>query len=410
MRKGIVAFLAVSLILPAALTGLAVEFAADFVQREGQSEISGKIYVKGPRYRLELRQNGESVVVLVDRQTRQTTVVDGAEKTYVVLSNSSVQSRMNNPFESARFVREKAVAKEAGEEQVNGVPCRKIGLFMDDREVMTVWESKELDFPMRIRLAGPDGDQVELGNVRREPVSDGLFRIPEGFTAYKEPAKSPAPAAAKRPAITGPEEAELPVGRRIAAGGELRVKMDPGGGARVTIVNEQGAESACRVTPMSRGRAITAGGAGPRTLTVKFRDADSEMSISGDARADEVVLAVEKGLIRALVERPSLPFEKVMREAMFLMGQGRGLLVDPGQPLWLKMEGDNQDGDSSEVKITFFRDAYKDPIGSESVTLANKQAREWSYAATDRVRSIEIEVKPGGGIKAWLDQSGKKAY
>ncbi len=408
MRKGIMAFLAASLILPAAITGLAVEFTADFVQKDGQSERSGKIYVKGPMYRLELIQDGKSVVVLVDRQTRQTTVVDDAEKTYMVLSNSSVQSRMNNPFESARFVREKAVAKEAGEEQVNGVPCRKTVLSMDDREVMTIWESGELDFPMRIRLAGPDGDQAELTNVKREPVSDGLFRIPEGYTAYKEPARAPAPGAAKRPAIAGSEKAELPAGRRIAAGGELRVKMDPGDGARVTIINEQATESACQVTPMSRGRAIAAGGAGPRTLTVKFRDADSEMSISGDAKADEVVLAVEKGLVRALVERPALPFEKVMREAMFLMGQGRGLLVDPGQPLRLKMEGDNQDGDSSEVKVTFYRDAYKDPIGSESVTLANKQTREWSYAASDRVRSVEIEVKPGGGIKAWLDQSGKK--
>lgn len=408
MCNGIMAFLAASLILSAALTGLAAEFTADFVQKEGPTETRGKIYVKGSKYRLELGRGGESVVVLVDRQTQQTTLVVDAEKTYRTFPNSSMQSRMNNPFESARYVREKAAAKEAGDETINGVPCRKIVLVMEGQEVMTVWESREFDFLMRVQLPGPDVDYAELKNVKQEPVSDDLFRIPEGHTPYKEPARVPAPRAAKRPAIEGSETAELPVGRRIAAGGELRVKMNPEDGTQVTVVNEQTTESICKVIPMSKGQAVTAGGAGPRTLIVKFKDASSELSISGDAGADEVVLAVEKGLVKALVERLSPPFEKVKKEAMFFMGQGRGILVNPDQPLWFKMEGDSQDRESSEVKVTFYRDTYKDPIGSESITLTNKKSREWSYAASDHVRSIEIEVKLGGGVRAWLDQSGKK--
>lgn len=408
MRNGIIAFLAASFILPAALTGLAAEFSADFVQKEDQTETSGKIYVKGSKYRLDLVSGRELVIVLVDRQSQQTTVVVDAEKMYRTLPNSSLQSRMNNPFESARYLREKAAEKKAGEETINGVPCRKIVLVMEGQEVMIIWESPQYDFLMRVQLPGPDGDYAELKNVKQEPVSDDLFRIPEGYTLYKEPARVKAPEAAKLPAIEGPEKAELPVGRRIAAGGELRVKLNPEGGTKITVINEQAAESTCKMTPMSKGQAITAGGVGPRTLIVKFKGASSELSLSGDAKADEVVLAVEKGLVKALVERDSPPFEKVKKDARFFMGHGGGGLVNPNHPLWFKLEGDSQDKDSSEVKITFFRDTYKDPIVSENITLANKKSKEWSFHASDHVRSILIEVDFGGGIKAWLDQSEKK--
>lgn len=408
MRNGIMAFLATLLILSGALTGLAAEFTADFVQKEGPTETGGKIYVKGSKYRLELGRGGESVVVLVDRQSQQTMVVVDAEKTYRTFPNSSMQSRMNNPFESARYLREKTSEKEAGEETINGVPCRKIVLVMEGQEVMTVWESREYDFLMRVQQAGPDGDHAELKNVKQAAVSDDLFRIPEGYTAYEEPAKVRAPEAANLPAIEGSEKAELPVGRRIAAGGELRVKVNPEDWTKITVVNEQAAESICKMTQMSKGQAVTAFGVGPRTLTMKYKGSSSDLSLRISANTEELVLAVEKGLVKALVERISPSGEEVKKEAMFFMGRGRGILVNPSQPLWFKIEGDSQDRDSSEVRVTFYRGTYEDPIGSESVTLANKQSSEWTYAATDRVRSIEIEVKPGGGVKAWVDQSGKK--
>jgi outer membrane lipoprotein-sorting protein len=402
------AFLVASFILPAAMTGLSAEFTANLVQKEGPTETSGRIYVKDSKYRLELRRSGESVVVLVDRQTQQSTLIVDAEKTYRIFPNSSMQSRMNNPFEGALFIREKAMVKETAEETVNGVPCRKIVLAMEGQEVMTIWESRQHDFLMRVQSPGPDGDYTELKDIKQEPVSDDLFRIPDGYTRYKEPARIQAPAAAKRPAIEGSEKAELPVGRRIAAGGELRVKVNPEDGVQITVVNEQAAESICKVIPMSKGQAVTAGGAGPRTLIVKYKDVSSELSLGGDAKVDEVVLAVEKGLVKALVERLPPSFEKVKKESMFFMGQGRGLLVNPSQPLWFKMEGDNQDQDISEVKVVFYRGAYQDPIASEDITLANGKSREWSFVASDRVRSVQIEVRPGGAVKAWLDQSGKR--
>jgi hypothetical protein len=62
----------------------------------------------------------------------------------------------------------------------------------------------------------------------------------------------------------------------------------------------------------------------------------------------------------------------------------------------------------SEVKVVFYRGAYQDPIASEDITLANGKSREWSFVASDRVRSVQIEVRPGGAVKAWLDQSGKR--
>jgi hypothetical protein len=405
MRIRVIAGLAVSLLAASVLTAAAAEFTADVLIKEGQTETNGKIYVKDTKYRLELGRGQEAVVVLVDLKAEQTTVFVDAKKMYMTIPNSSGRSRMNNPFESARQLRRRATEKKAGEESVNGVPCRKIILVMEGQEIMSIWESEKYGFPMRVQSPGGDGRLAELKNVREEPVSDGLFRIPEGYTLYEEPKREQPRKPAKLPAIETSESASLPIGRRIAGGGELRVKVDPQDGIKLTVVNEQAEESICRATPMRQGKAAATAAL---TLKVAAKGSSAERTISPDVRADELVLTVEKGLVKALVERDSPPFEKVKKDAMFFMGQGRGMLVKADQPLWLKLEGDNQDQDTSEVKVVFYRGDYADPLSSEEITLANGKSKEWSFTAADRVRTVLVEVKLGGGVKAWLDQSARK--
>jgi hypothetical protein len=404
MRVLRIAGLVISILAATVLTCTAAEFTADVFVKEGRSEANGKIYVKDTMYRLELNRGQQAVVVLVDLKTEQTTVFVDAEKMYMTIPNSSARSRMNNPFESARQIRRRATEKMAGEESVDGVPCRKIILVMEGQEIMSVWESEKWGFLMRVQSPGGEGRLAELKNVHEGPVSDSLFRVPEGYSLYEEPKREPPPKPAKLPAIDTSEAAEMPIGRRIAAGGELRIKVSPEDGAKLTIVNEQAEESVCRATPMRQGKAA----ASALTLKVKGKGSSADRSISPDVRADELVLTVEKGLVKALVEWDSPPFEKVKKDAMFFMGQGRGMLVKADQPLWFKLEGDNQDQDTSEVKVVFYRGDYADPLSSEEITLANGKSKEWSFTAADRVRTVLVEVKLGGGVKAWLDQSARK--
>jgi hypothetical protein len=402
MRIRLTAGLAVSILAASVLTCAAAEFTADVSIKEGQAETNGKIFVKDTKYRLELGRGQEAVVILVDLQTDQTTVLVEAEKTYMTIANSSGRSRMNNPFESARQLRRRAAEKEAGEDRVDGVACRKLILVMEGQEIMSIWESEKYGFPMRVQSPGDEGRVAELKNVHEGPVSDSLFRIPEGYTLYEKP--KPAPKVSKLPAIETSESAALPIGRRIAAGGDLRVKVKPEDGTKLTVINEAAGESVCRATPMRQGKAVATA---VLTFRVAGKGSSSDRSISPDIRVDELVLTIEKGLVKALVERDSQPFEKVKKDAMFFMGQGRGILVKAGQPLWFKLEGDNQDQVTSEVKVVFYRGDYADPLSSEEITLDNGKSKEWSFTAADRVRSVLIEVKLGGGVKAWLDQSAK---
>jgi hypothetical protein len=405
MRIRLIAGLATSILAASALTAAATEFTAAVLIKDGRSETSGRIYVKDTNYRLELSRGQQAVAVLVDRKTEQTTVFVDAEKMYMMIPNSSARSRMNNPFESARQIRRRATEKRIGEERVDGVPCRKIILVMEGQEIMTIWESEKYDFLMRVQSPGGEGRLAELKNVREEPVSDSLFRIPEGYTLYEEPKREPARTPSQLPAIESSESAALPVGRRIAKGGELRVMVNPEDGIKLTVINEAAEESVCRATPMRQGKA-----AATATLTLKVaaNGSSKERTISRDVRMDELVLTVEQGLVKALVERDSPPSEKVRKDAMFFMGQGGGFLVKADQPLWFKLEGDNQDRDTSEVKVVFYRGKYADPVSLEEITLANGKSKEWSFTATDGVRSVLVEVKLGSGVKAWLDQSVRK--
>ena len=150
-----------TVILGAALystPSMAAEFTADINQRLQGTALTGRIFVKGEKYRVEQQDaKGRRMFIIVDQKADLTIVVDPAEKKYMETPSTGMLSLMNDPFQSARHMEAKFKQKFLGEEMISGYECGKFKFETDEQELMTVWKAKKLNFFLKISL--PDKKQ-----------------------------------------------------------------------------------------------------------------------------------------------------------------------------------------------------------------------------------------------------------
>lgn len=164
---------------------LAAEFSADIVVTQDGQQMMGKTYVKDKMIRMEINQAGMSLVTITNLRDDVAWMLNSADKTYLEVAD--VADDMPNDDEALEKV---ATPKSLGEETVNGYRCEKVEYVFHDPSMgaMIQWKSKELEYPIKTRTDGPDGQIVtELKNIREGGVSDELFRIPAGYTKMDIP-------------------------------------------------------------------------------------------------------------------------------------------------------------------------------------------------------------------------------
>ena len=55
---------------------------------------------------------------------------------------------------------------------------------------MTQWDSKKLNFPLKLVIQGPQGEVVtEYQNIKEAPVPDSSFTIPPGYKQKPMPGR-----------------------------------------------------------------------------------------------------------------------------------------------------------------------------------------------------------------------------
>ena len=82
----------------------AAQFSADVLQRIGEKSKTGKIYVKDSRYRMEEKENGQQLIILVDMDMGITRVLAPMEKKYKEMKTTDMGSLANDPIQAARFM------------------------------------------------------------------------------------------------------------------------------------------------------------------------------------------------------------------------------------------------------------------------------------------------------------------
>jgi hypothetical protein len=138
------------------------QFKADMVQYIGAKSRTSKIFVKDSKYRMEEKENGQQIIIIVDLDMGVTRVLNPMEKKYKEMKSNDMGGLMNDPILAARFMATKYTQKSQGIESISGFACEKSSLYQEDQLLMTQWVSKYLMFHLNIVNLGSGGSTMEL--------------------------------------------------------------------------------------------------------------------------------------------------------------------------------------------------------------------------------------------------------
>ncbi len=202
----------------------ASQFTADMIQSEGGDTITGKIYVKNSKYRMDLEEDSHQVFVIVDQTAGVTRVLMPEEKMYMEMGTQDFRSLMKDPFQGLKYTASTGDSKHLGTETVNGYECDKYLISMNQQDVLTQWVSQKLKFPIKIVMHVSKNTFVDLQNIQEGPVDDALFDIPSEYTkmTMEEPGKEPV----QTPDVAKETPAPQGTKARIAVG---EIKSQAGG-------------------------------------------------------------------------------------------------------------------------------------------------------------------------------------
>jgi hypothetical protein len=181
--------LAVALMMTAGIAG-AQEFKADVVRTvKGQVE-SGKLYVKGGKSWSDLAppamgMGGSptgNVVMITDKDAGMLLMLNLDEKSYTEVPMKG----MADPDAVAKMVKQMGgTITEAGTETVAGYACKKVVYAYPDERMgrTTLWQAVDLGgHALKTVVDNPYMSMtMEIKNIKKTPVSDSKFEIPEGY-------------------------------------------------------------------------------------------------------------------------------------------------------------------------------------------------------------------------------------
>jgi hypothetical protein len=385
----------------------AAEFTAEVNQRLHGEDLTGKIFVKGEKYRLEQQDNKKRrMFIIVDQKANLTIVADPAEKNFMETPSQDMVSLMNDPFQSARYMEEKHKKILLGEEIISGFECKKMKFEAQGQETMTVWKSEKLGFVLKITLPDKKKSFIHLKNIKEGLVDKALLQVPAGYAKKEDPAKKREREEAALSVLTSTVRGSAPWARRIGQGGEIRVKVDSKKSVLFKIKNLIKEESVYTIAAFRNNQPIKMDI--EKTYSLKLKGRRTKHLLGLQNSADEVSVKVNKGKIIAeiMVEESSFAKDKI--NSFFIMtdtgDSGQGVYLDTGRLLRLNIAGDSQDAAESRVKVIFYKGSYKDKIDGAEVVLKNGQAKAWEYPGDKGIKTLNVEVGKGGGVKVRIEQ------
>jgi hypothetical protein len=204
------------------------QFTADLVQTAGGITTTGKLFAKAGNYRMDLKEGGQPLSVIVNQLTGTTTITAPLEKMYTKIPVDHPASVMNDPFQGVRYSVGLGEVRHEGTEVIEGYECDKSAIFDGDRRAITRWVSNKLDFPIKIVMHGKTEKVVELKNIQEVEVADSRFELPADFALYELPGQRPVAAPDWANLIATSPLMEPPFEKDLAAGDLVRIEPEAG--------------------------------------------------------------------------------------------------------------------------------------------------------------------------------------
>jgi hypothetical protein len=393
----------------------AASFSADLVKIEGGKTQTSKFFLRDHLYRLDVVEDGQELIILVNRKSGTTRIVLPHDKQYREIKNDSFQSAMNNPFEAYNLIRRDYQSRTSGSEMIAGIECNKEILSDAGKDLMIAWVARPYDFPIRIENP-TTGDRVELKHIKEGRIDKAKFQVPAGYTEKEDPAKKREREEATLPFLTTAAKGTAPWTRRIGPSGEMRVAVDPKKSVRIKFENFTQGESVFTIKGFRAGQPIKLD-CQRTTFSLQGKWRRDECLVGVQNQAEEIAVTVEKGKIIAHVFAEGLSFshEDKVKTFFIMTGirdSGKTALIDPKRQLRLIITSDSQDGPESKIKVAFYKDEdRKDKVDETDVVLANGQNKTWDYPVENGIKNVAINVAKGGGVQVILEQPapGKQA-
>jgi len=206
-------------------TATAAAFTAEMIEVSNNKTQRSKFYLQDHLYRMDVKEDGTQIAIIVNRNTGKTHLVNFSEKIFLIINNDDPISLIKNPFESHQHMVKKYAASSVGTEKIQDIMCNKQEIKSDGKVAMTAWISLKYNFPIKI-VNHLNNNTALINKIVDGPVDNPLFQVPSGFTKHIA-AKPEKTAPKKKPAITGTEKAKAPVGKRLGPGGKIIVKVRP---------------------------------------------------------------------------------------------------------------------------------------------------------------------------------------
>ncbi len=159
----------------------AFELSADMITKEGSQKQTGKLYVKGNKYRIEMKSGTEYAIIRHDKN-----------KSWIVIPDQKAYVEM--PFDPKKkpAIEEKQPSevnrKLVGSETIDGRVTKKYHVTTREKgvdESFYQWVATDLNFP--VRTAAVNGSwSVEYQNIKTS-VPDNLFEIPDNYEKINMP-------------------------------------------------------------------------------------------------------------------------------------------------------------------------------------------------------------------------------
>ena len=287
-----------------------VEFVADLVVQSMGKTVSSKIYVKGLKYRMETTEDGQEIIIIVDQGINLTKVLNVNDKSYIEMPCDDMRSLANDPFQSLKAtIDTPGIEKKAlGSETVSGIECDKFVLLWGGSKFYTYWMSGKYDFPIKIIL-GESEKVVELKNIKESDIDNGLFELPDGFTAMEESQ----PVAETQPKVTASKFPKwvadvpsakimtLPFEQIMSAGDIVRIKVKDGQNIFIQATNNHGDDSNFLAVPFLNGEPIM----DPSIRAISLMMAGQFWPVTAGetpGEADEIVVRVDQGSVNVKAE------------------------------------------------------------------------------------------------------------
>jgi len=163
------------------------QFSADMITTESGVTKTTKFYSENPFYRMDIEEQGQEGYVIVDRNEGVTRVVMPAEKMFMEMSSTGMQSMSNDVFQSIEKQKEQYETNLVGTETINGYDCEIYEVVIDGNVVSKYWQAPDIEYPIKV-ISGANNDMVmELKNIVKGDVDDSMFQIPDGYTKMDMP-------------------------------------------------------------------------------------------------------------------------------------------------------------------------------------------------------------------------------